>query len=159
MAALCATVRGRLRVFRVGAPVCRCRRAANGNRYAARAVLRADGRPDRRAGGVIQARTAPRPRSPRRGLGDAAVPRSGLSARRACSTDPGCHRERLGAAGFLGGSPVIAHSWPGLMEAIRGRGFDEYAVPSIDTRIRVWLPRAANGTRRDAATDLPCLFG
>jgi hypothetical protein len=68
-------------------------------------------------------------------------------------------RERLGAAVFLDGSPVVVHSWPGLMEAIRGRGFDEYAVPSIDTRIRVWLPRAANGARHDSETDLPCLFG
>lgn len=68
-------------------------------------------------------------------------------------------RERLGAAVFLDGSPVVAHSWPGLMEAIRDRGFDEYAVPSIDTRIRVWLPHAANGARHDSATDLPCLFG
>jgi 4-amino-4-deoxy-L-arabinose transferase-like glycosyltransferase len=68
-------------------------------------------------------------------------------------------RERLGAAVFLDGSLVVVHSWPGLMEAIRGRGFDEHAVPSINTRIRVWLPRAANGTRHDSATDLPCLFG
>jgi len=67
-------------------------------------------------------------------------------------------RERLGAAVFLDGSPVVAHSWPGLMEAIRDRGFDEYAVPSIDTRIRVWLPRAANSARHDSTTDLPCLF-
>jgi hypothetical protein len=68
-------------------------------------------------------------------------------------------RERLGAAVFLDGSPVVAHSWPGLMEAIRDRGFDEYAVPSIDTRIRIWLPHAANGARHDSATDLPCPFG
>jgi hypothetical protein len=69
------------------------------------------------------------------------------------------HRERLGAAVFLDGTPAVAHSWPALMEAIRDRGFDEYAVPSIDTRMRVWLPHGANGARHDSATDLPCLFG
>lgn len=68
-------------------------------------------------------------------------------------------RERLGAAVFLDGSPVVAHSWPGLMDAIRDRGFEEYTVPSIDARIRVWLPHLANGARHDSATDLPCLFG
>jgi hypothetical protein len=68
-------------------------------------------------------------------------------------------RERLGAAVFLDGTPAVARSWPALMEAIRDRGLDEYAVPSRDTRMRVWLPRAANGARHDSATDLPCLFG
>jgi hypothetical protein len=64
--------------------------------------------------------------------------------------------ERLGAAVFLDGTPVVAQSWPALMEAIGRRGFDEYAVRSGDPRTRVWLPRAASGASRDAATDLPC---
>jgi len=65
--------------------------------------------------------------------------------------------ERLGAAIFLDGTAAVSRSWPAIFEAIRDRGFDEYPVGAINPRIRVWLPRAASGARRDSATDLPCL--
>ena len=64
--------------------------------------------------------------------------------------------ERLGAAVFLDGTPVVEHSWPALMAAIRDRGFDEYATRSYNGRLRVWLPHEVRDARRDAATDLPC---
>ena len=64
-------------------------------------------------------------------------------------------RERLGAAVFLDGSMAVARLWPALMQAIRNRGFEEHTVASINPRVRVWLPHAAD-TRRDAATSLPC---
>lgn len=64
-------------------------------------------------------------------------------------------RERLGAAVFLDGSMVVARLWPALLQAIRNRGFEEYTVAPIDSRVRVWLPHAADA-RRDAATNLPC---
>lgn len=64
--------------------------------------------------------------------------------------------ERLGAAIFLDGTPAVAHSWPPLMEMVRDRGLDEYAVPSLNTRVRVWLPHAPDGAPRDRATGLPC---
>jgi hypothetical protein len=65
-------------------------------------------------------------------------------------------RERLGAAVLLDGTAIVTHLWPALMEAVRNRGFDEYAVPSIDNRMRVWLPHVASGARHDPDTDLPC---
>jgi len=65
--------------------------------------------------------------------------------------------ERLGAAIFLDGTAAVSRSWPAIVQAIRDRGFDEYPVGAINPRIRVWLPRAASGARRDSATDLPCL--
>jgi hypothetical protein len=67
-------------------------------------------------------------------------------------------RERLGAAVFLDGTMVVAQSWPALLQAIRDRGFDEYAVTPINSRIRVWLPHAADANR-DPATELPCPTG
>ena len=66
--------------------------------------------------------------------------------------------ERIGAAIFLDGTATVAHSWPALMKAIRDRGFDEYDVTSIDSRIRVWLPHTASGARRESGTGLPCPF-
>ena len=64
-------------------------------------------------------------------------------------------RERLGAAVFLDGSMVVARLWPALLQAIRDRGFEEYTVVPINSRVRVWLPHAADA-ERDAATSLPC---
>jgi len=64
-------------------------------------------------------------------------------------------RERLGAAVFLDGSMVVARLWPALLHAIQDRGFEEYTVATINSRLRVWLPHAADA-RRDAATSLPC---
>jgi hypothetical protein len=66
------------------------------------------------------------------------------------------HRERLGAAVFLDGTNVVSRSWPPLMQDIRERGLDEYAVPAIDQRVRVWLPHDSAGAMRDPATGLPC---
>jgi hypothetical protein len=65
-------------------------------------------------------------------------------------------RERLGAAVFLDGTPVVSRSWPPLLQAIRDRGFDEYPVVPVNARLRVWLPHQAATTSRDIATDLPC---
>jgi hypothetical protein len=64
-------------------------------------------------------------------------------------------RERLGAAVFLDGSTVVARFWPALLHAIQDRGFEEYTVAPINSRVRVWLPHAADALR-DAATNLPC---
>jgi len=64
--------------------------------------------------------------------------------------------EQLGAAVFLDGTTVVARSWPAIMRSIRDRGFDEYAVASINPRTRVWLPHAVAGARREPSIDLPC---
>jgi hypothetical protein len=64
-------------------------------------------------------------------------------------------RERLGAAVFLDGSTVVARLWPALLHAIEDRGFEEYTVSRINSRVRVWLPHNADA-RRDEATNLPC---
>jgi hypothetical protein len=64
-------------------------------------------------------------------------------------------RERLGAAVFLDGSMVVARFWPALWQAIQERGFEEYTVTAVNSRVRVWLPHTADA-RRDAATNLPC---
>jgi Dolichyl-phosphate-mannose-protein mannosyltransferase len=64
-------------------------------------------------------------------------------------------RERLGAAVFLDGSMMVARLWPALLNAIQDLGFEEYTVASINSRVRVWLPHAADA-RRDTATNLPC---
>ena len=64
-------------------------------------------------------------------------------------------RERLGAAVFLDGSMVVARFWPALLQAVRDLGLEEHPVASINSRVRVWLPRSADA-RRDAATNLPC---
>jgi hypothetical protein len=53
---------------------------------------------------------------------------------------------------------VVAQSWPALLQAIRDRGFDEYAVTPINSRIRVWLPHVVDANR-DPATELPCPTG
>ena len=63
--------------------------------------------------------------------------------------------ERLGAAVFLDGSMVVARFWPALLQAIRARGFEEYAVAAVNSRVRVWLPHATDAPR-DSATNLPC---
>ena len=66
------------------------------------------------------------------------------------------NREQVGAAVMLDGSTVLVNSWPDLGQWVRGRGFEEHPVPSINSRIRVWLPPAASGTTVDASTALPC---
>ncbi len=66
------------------------------------------------------------------------------------------NRERVGAAVMLDGSTVFMSSWPDLGRWVRERALEEHAVPSIDSRIRVWLPRAAPDTAIDRATGLPC---
>jgi hypothetical protein len=66
------------------------------------------------------------------------------------------NREQLGAVVMLDGSTVFMRSWPAVDQWIRGRGFEEHTVPSINSRIRVWLPRAAPGTPADTPTRLPC---
>lgn len=66
------------------------------------------------------------------------------------------HDEPLGAAVFLDGTTVVGRSWPPLLQAIRDRGFDEYAVTSINARLRVWLPHQVEAMNHDVATDLPC---
>ena len=68
-------------------------------------------------------------------------------------------RERLGAAVFLDGTPVVNRSWPALLQSIRDRGFDEYPVVPVNARLRIWLPHEAATARRDASTDLPCPAG
>ena len=66
------------------------------------------------------------------------------------------NREQVGAAVMLDGSTVFMNLWPELGRWVRDRTFDEHAIPSIDSRIRVWLPRVAPGAPADAATGLPC---
>jgi hypothetical protein len=66
------------------------------------------------------------------------------------------NREQVGAAVMLDGSTVFMNLWPELGRWMRDRPFDEHAIPSIDSRIRVWLPRVAPATPADAATGLPC---
>jgi len=65
-------------------------------------------------------------------------------------------REQIGAVVFLDGTAVVARLWPALLQAIRDRGFDEYAVGPINARLRVWLPHHVATASRDASTDLPC---
>jgi hypothetical protein len=64
--------------------------------------------------------------------------------------------ESIGAAVFLDGTTVVGRSWPPLLQVIRDRGFDEYAVASVNPRLRVWLPHQVAAMHRDASTDLPC---
>lgn len=64
-------------------------------------------------------------------------------------------REQVGAAIFLDGTSAVARSWPALLHALKARGFEEHTVPSVNLRVRVWLP-PVTGELRDAATDLPC---
>ncbi len=65
-------------------------------------------------------------------------------------------REQVGAAIMLDGSTVLVNSWPELGQWIRKRAFEEHAVPSIDARMRVWLPRVRAEASVDASTGLPC---
>ncbi len=65
-------------------------------------------------------------------------------------------RERVGAAIMLDGSTVLTNEWPDLGRWIRDRGFEEHAVPSIDPRVRVWLPRFGSATIIETRTGLPC---
>jgi hypothetical protein len=68
-------------------------------------------------------------------------------------------REQVGAAIMLDGSDVLTNSWPDLGRWVREREFEEHAVPSVDSRIRVWLPRVAPSTPTDIPTGLPCRSG
>ena len=61
--------------------------------------------------------------------------------------------ESVGAVVLLGAGAL--RPWPALDEWVRGHGFEEYAVQSIDPRLRVWLPRRPPASI-DAATMLPC---
>ena len=64
-------------------------------------------------------------------------------------------REELGAVILLDGRNAFTQSWPLLAAAVRARGVDEYGIPSIDERLRVWLPHAAAVAPMDP-TGLPC---
>jgi hypothetical protein len=66
------------------------------------------------------------------------------------------NREQVGAVVMLDGSNAFMRSWPDLALWIRGRHLEEHAVPSINSRIRVWLPHAAPDIPADAPTGLPC---
>ena len=65
-------------------------------------------------------------------------------------------REPVGAAIMLDGSAVLVNSWPELGQWIRKRAFEEHRVPSIDARMRVWLPRFGPDAPVDPSTGLPC---
>jgi hypothetical protein len=56
---------------------------------------------------------------------------------------------------MLDGSKVFFTLWPALGEWLISNGFQERAVPAIDTHLRVWLPRRQTSAV-DAATLLPC---
>jgi hypothetical protein len=66
------------------------------------------------------------------------------------------NRERVAAAVMLDGSTDFRRSWPELDRWLQQRGWAEHAVPVIDSRLRVWLPRAEPTTPIDAPTALPC---
>ena len=65
-------------------------------------------------------------------------------------------REEVGAAILLDGSAVLMNSWPDLGRWVHDQGLEEHAVPSIDPRVRVWLPRFAPATPAEPGTGLPC---
>jgi hypothetical protein len=65
-------------------------------------------------------------------------------------------REQVGSAIMLDGSAVLTNSWPQLGQWIRERGLEEHAVPTVDGRVRVWLPPFSAGTPIDQRTGLPC---
>jgi hypothetical protein len=65
-------------------------------------------------------------------------------------------REQVGAAIMLDGSTVLVNSWPDLGQWIRGRAFEEHSVPSIDSRLRIWLPHFGPAAPLDPSTGLPC---
>lgn len=66
------------------------------------------------------------------------------------------NREQVGAVIMLDGSTVLVNAWPELGEWIRKRAFEEHPVPSIDARVRVWLPRTGPDAPIDRGTGLPC---
>jgi hypothetical protein len=66
------------------------------------------------------------------------------------------NREQVGAAIMLDGSAVLVNSWPDLGAWIRTRAFEEHGVPSIDPRVRVWLPHFGPDAPVDPSTGLPC---
>jgi len=65
-------------------------------------------------------------------------------------------RERVGAVIMLDGPAMFARSWPEIDAWIHAHGFEEHAVPSINGRLRVWLPHDAAALPVDPATQLPC---
>jgi len=67
------------------------------------------------------------------------------------------NREQVGAAIMLDGSTVLVNSWPDLGQWIRERAFEEHLVPSIDSRVRVWLPHFGGDAPVDPSTGLPCV--
>jgi hypothetical protein len=66
------------------------------------------------------------------------------------------NREQVGAVVMLDGSRVFFTLWPALGEWVATHGFEEHSLPSINERIRVWLPRGASNAVLDRATGLPC---
>jgi hypothetical protein len=67
------------------------------------------------------------------------------------------NREHVGAAIMLDGSTVLVNSWPDLGQWIRERAFEEHSVPSIDSRVRLWLPHFGRDAPVDPSTGLPCI--
>jgi hypothetical protein len=65
------------------------------------------------------------------------------------------NRERVGAAIMLDGSTVFMNLWPDLGRWVRDHGFEEHAVPSIDSRVRVWVPHPTSAAV-EPVTGLPC---
>lgn len=63
--------------------------------------------------------------------------------------------EPVAAAVMLDGSMVFLNSWPSLGRWLVEH-FEEHPVPSINSRLRVWLPRRDAVARPDPATGLPC---
>ncbi len=66
------------------------------------------------------------------------------------------NREQVGAAIMLDGSTVLQNSWPDLGRWVKERALEEHSVPSIDSRVRVWLPRFGPDALVDPSTGLPC---
>jgi hypothetical protein len=66
------------------------------------------------------------------------------------------NREQVGAAVLLDGSEDFKSAWPALGRWLSERGWEEHAVPLVDSRVRVWLPRVAPTASVDHATGLPC---
>ena len=65
-------------------------------------------------------------------------------------------REHVGAVVMLDGPGMFAHSWPAIDRWIHAHAFEEHTVPSINGRLRVWLPHDPAPRPVDAATQLPC---
>ena len=64
--------------------------------------------------------------------------------------------ENVSAALLLEGAAALEGSWPELAAWFREHGFEEHEVPRISGIVKVWLPKAAPGTRVDEETGLPC---